>query len=141
MATLDTGSLVRTRGREWVVLPESTGEVLMLRPLGGLDEEIIPPQRLQAGLERLGREAGGIRKIDDLAQHGSQRRSSQKKGGGRERLLQENGHGRAGATSVGVKPAMLPSGQTRAGLKPALGESERPLRVTVAQPWRNARCS
>ena len=27
-------------GREWVVLPDSTDEMLMLRPVGGLDEEI-----------------------------------------------------------------------------------------------------
>ncbi|HVN96861.1 MAG TPA: helicase-related protein [Syntrophorhabdaceae bacterium] len=35
------GTLVRSRGREWLVLPESTDEVLMVRPLGGLDEEIV----------------------------------------------------------------------------------------------------
>lgn len=35
-----TGSLVRTRGREWVVLPDSTDELLVLRPLGGTDQEI-----------------------------------------------------------------------------------------------------
>ncbi len=34
------GTLVNTRGREWVVLPNSTDELLVLRPLGGLDEEI-----------------------------------------------------------------------------------------------------
>ena len=34
------GTLVHARGREWVVLPESTDEMLMLRPVGGLDEEI-----------------------------------------------------------------------------------------------------
>ena len=34
------GTLIRTRGREWVVLPESTDDVLIARPLGGLDEEI-----------------------------------------------------------------------------------------------------
>lgn len=34
------GSLVRTRGREWVVLPESEEELLVLRPLGGTDDEI-----------------------------------------------------------------------------------------------------
>lgn len=34
------GTLVRSRGREWLVLPESTDELLMVRPLGGLDEEI-----------------------------------------------------------------------------------------------------
>src|SRR5689334_15915119 len=35
------GTLVHARGREWVVLPESTDELLMVRPLGGLDEEIV----------------------------------------------------------------------------------------------------
>src|SRR5262245_579048 len=34
------GTLVQARGREWVVLPESTDELLVVRPLGGLDEEI-----------------------------------------------------------------------------------------------------
>lgn len=34
------GSLVRVRGREWVVLPESTDEVLRVRPLGGVDDEV-----------------------------------------------------------------------------------------------------
>lgn len=34
------GSLVKARGREWVVLPESEDELLVLRPLGGTDEEI-----------------------------------------------------------------------------------------------------
>ena len=33
------GALVRTRGREWVVLPESEDDFL-LRPLGGTDDEI-----------------------------------------------------------------------------------------------------
>lgn len=33
------GTLVRARGREWLVLPESSDEQLMVRPLGGLDEE------------------------------------------------------------------------------------------------------
>ncbi|MHB1317953.1 MAG: DEAD/DEAH box helicase, partial [Anaerolineae bacterium] len=33
------GSLVRARGREWVVLPASTDELLLLRPLGGSDRE------------------------------------------------------------------------------------------------------
>lgn len=35
-----TGSLVKTRGREWVVLPESSDDWLILRPLGGTDREI-----------------------------------------------------------------------------------------------------
>lgn len=34
------GSLVRARGREWVVLPESGDELLILRPLGGSDDEV-----------------------------------------------------------------------------------------------------
>ncbi len=34
------GSLVRARGREWVVLPDSTAEWLVLRPLGGTDHEV-----------------------------------------------------------------------------------------------------
>jgi len=34
------GSLVRVRGREWVVLPETSDEMVMLRPLGGGDTEV-----------------------------------------------------------------------------------------------------
>lgn len=34
------GSLVKARGREWVVLPDSTNDMLVLRPLGGSDDEI-----------------------------------------------------------------------------------------------------
>lgn len=34
------GSLVRARGRDWVVLPESDHELLILRPLGGTDLEV-----------------------------------------------------------------------------------------------------
>lgn len=34
------GSLVQARGREWVILPDSTEEFLLLRPLGGTDQEI-----------------------------------------------------------------------------------------------------
>ena len=34
------GTLVKVRGREWVVLPDSSDGLLKLRPLGGLDEEI-----------------------------------------------------------------------------------------------------
>lgn len=34
------GSLVKARGREWVVLPGSETELLMVRPLGGTEDEI-----------------------------------------------------------------------------------------------------
>jgi len=38
----DVGALVRARGREWVVLPESKDEpgLLVLRPLGGTEDEV-----------------------------------------------------------------------------------------------------
>jgi superfamily II DNA or RNA helicase len=35
------GTLVHARGREWVVLPESSPELLLVRPVGGLDEEVV----------------------------------------------------------------------------------------------------
>lgn len=35
-----TGTLVKTRGREWVVLPDSTEDLLVLRPLGGREDEV-----------------------------------------------------------------------------------------------------
>lgn len=38
-AEFAVGSLVRARGREWVVLPQSTDELAVLRPLGGTDAE------------------------------------------------------------------------------------------------------
>ncbi len=38
--TYAVGSLVKTRGREWVVLPNSAENVLMLRPLGGTEQEV-----------------------------------------------------------------------------------------------------
>ncbi len=38
--TFAVGSLVRARGREWVVLPESDEQMLVARPLGGTDDEI-----------------------------------------------------------------------------------------------------
>jgi hypothetical protein len=38
--TFAVGSLVRARGREWVVLPQSEQDLLMLRPLGGSEEEV-----------------------------------------------------------------------------------------------------
>lgn len=36
----EIGSLVSVRGREWVVLPETSDELLMVRPLGGTAEEV-----------------------------------------------------------------------------------------------------
>ena len=45
-----TGSLVRARDREWVVLPESTEELLVLRPLGGSEDQTAG---ILVGLERV----------------------------------------------------------------------------------------
>ncbi|HEY3283399.1 MAG TPA: helicase-related protein [Armatimonadota bacterium] len=46
------GSLVKAREREWVVLPESSGELLVLRPLGGTEEEVtgiyLPLERVES---------------------------------------------------------------------------------------------
>jgi hypothetical protein len=40
-ATLtNPGTLVHARGREWIVLPDSSEDLLMVRPVGGLDEEV-----------------------------------------------------------------------------------------------------
>ena len=39
--TFPPGTLVRARGREWVVLPDDRTDVLLVKPLGGLDEEIV----------------------------------------------------------------------------------------------------
>ena len=38
--TFAVGSLVRARGREWVILPESEGDLLVLRPLRGTEDEV-----------------------------------------------------------------------------------------------------
>ena len=40
MTSYAVGALVRARGREWVVLPESEDDLLVLRPLGGGDEDV-----------------------------------------------------------------------------------------------------
>jgi hypothetical protein len=34
------GRLVKARGREWVVLPESEDDLVVLRPLGGTEDEV-----------------------------------------------------------------------------------------------------
>ena len=53
------GSLVSARGREWIVLPESTTDTLRLRPLGGgeKDESLI---YLPLELQPVGRLAESI---------------------------------------------------------------------------------
>jgi len=45
------GSLVRARGREWVVLPETRDDLIVVRPLGGGEEEVagiyLPLERVE----------------------------------------------------------------------------------------------
>jgi superfamily II DNA or RNA helicase len=40
MTSFEVGSLVSARGREWVVLPETEPDLLVLRPLGGTEDEV-----------------------------------------------------------------------------------------------------
>ncbi len=40
VSNFSAGDLVRSRGREWVVLPDSSIDLLVVRPLGGTDDEI-----------------------------------------------------------------------------------------------------
>lgn len=69
-ANFQVGSLVRARGREWVVLPDSEPDLLVLRPLGATDDEVAgilpdleliepatfpPPDPSRAGDARSGR--------------------------------------------------------------------------------------
>ena len=47
----EVGSLVRARGREWVVLPESEGDLYVVRPLGGTDDEVTGIYALVESIE------------------------------------------------------------------------------------------
>jgi superfamily II DNA or RNA helicase len=38
--TFAVGSLVRARGREWVVMPDTTDDLIVVRPLGGSEDEV-----------------------------------------------------------------------------------------------------
>jgi len=40
------GSLVRTRGRDWIVLPSEDSDVLRLRPLTGSEEQTMEPRHV-----------------------------------------------------------------------------------------------
>src|SRR3989442_7891232 len=46
------GSLVEARGREWVVLPGSEADLLMVRPLGGTEDEatglLLPLEKVES---------------------------------------------------------------------------------------------
>jgi superfamily II DNA or RNA helicase len=69
-ATFAVGALVRTRGREWVVLPESEEDFLVLRPLGGTDDEIAG---IHLGLEVVRSATLALPDAGDLGDHRSGR--------------------------------------------------------------------
>jgi len=50
VSSFAVGSLVSARGREWVVLPESEPDLLILRPLGATDAEIAEVVTIAAAL-------------------------------------------------------------------------------------------
>ena len=41
MGAVSVGSIVKCRGREWVVLPSEDEELYLLRPLAGTEQEVI----------------------------------------------------------------------------------------------------
>src|SRR5690606_17161784 len=61
--TFQAGSLVRARGRDWVVQPGSDEEFLVLKPLGGRDEEVTG---LLVGLEEVKEASFGLPSPDDI---------------------------------------------------------------------------
>lgn len=62
------GSLVRARGREWVVLPDSDEELLVLRPLGGTEDEVAG---ILPSLETVETATFALPTVDDLGDHRS----------------------------------------------------------------------
>lgn len=61
--TFQAGSLVNARGRDWVVQPGSDVEFLVLKPLGGRDEEVTG---LLLGLEEVREATFGLPSPDDV---------------------------------------------------------------------------
>lgn len=64
------GSLVSARGREWVVLPESDRDSLVLRPIGGTDDDIAA---VIPSLESVSSASFGLPKASDLGDDRSAR--------------------------------------------------------------------
>src|SRR3990172_3886902 len=62
------GSLVLARGREWVVLPDSEEDLLVLRPLGGTDDEVTG---IHLALEEVAQAALPPPSSDDLGDYRS----------------------------------------------------------------------
>ena len=62
------GSLVRARGREWVVLPDSDDEMLILRPLGGTEDEVAG---VLTSVEKVETASFSLPTVEDLGDHRS----------------------------------------------------------------------
>jgi len=71
MAAVSVGSIVKCRGREWIVLPPPNEEVFLLRPLAGSPEETIGVHyRLQdLGLDRIEPAEFPLPKIEQAGDH------------------------------------------------------------------------
>lgn len=63
--TFAVGSLVRARGREWVVLPDSDDELVLLRPLGGMQDEVTGIYTLLEEVEPATFELPDARQVGD----------------------------------------------------------------------------
>ena len=70
MTTFAVGSLVAARGREWVVLPDSSEDFLVLRPLGGTDDDIAG---VLPGIEPVSAASFPPPTVDDLGDQSSAR--------------------------------------------------------------------
>ncbi|MBI5446627.1 MAG: DEAD/DEAH box helicase [Deltaproteobacteria bacterium] len=66
--TYAVGSLVKARGREWVVLPESQDDLVVVRPLGGTDDEVTG---ILPAVEKVEPAAFGLPDPRDLGDHRS----------------------------------------------------------------------
>ncbi|MCB1026625.1 MAG: hypothetical protein KDB24_02550, partial [Microthrixaceae bacterium] len=64
------GSLVRARGRDWLVLPESTNDLAVLRPLGGTEAEVAG---ILTEVEAVEPATFAPPTVDDLGDHRSAR--------------------------------------------------------------------
>ena len=70
MTTFAAGTLVRARDREWVVQPDSTSEFIILRPLGGTDDDVTA---VFPSLEPVSPASFPPPTADDLGDHSSAR--------------------------------------------------------------------
>lgn len=68
MTRFAVGSLVKARNREWVVLPSSTDELLILRPLAGMDHEV---SGILTAIEKVEQASFSLPTPDDLGDYRS----------------------------------------------------------------------